>query len=307
MKEAYFKLIYFLGLHGILIIILSLICVVFLDKERRNFLSYVCLTTLGFSSLFFGYLLVPIITFYFRKTKLLSFPKLKVGFSIEETKAEKIYSIPLSKSSFGESGVQAILKTEKIPPALKEQALKILSETKTPYLFGLIKQTLPSLMDEIRTQAYSFLTRMEKIIMSSISNLKKLLLTSEDPKILSLIHLNLASSYWDLLLYNLVEESIKDEILNLALFHVETSISLYPSSEAYLLAGKIYLRIKNFVQVEKYLLSLYSNSYYKAKVIPYLAELYFYNKDFKKVKQLLSELEFTLNNRLFFVKELWID
>lgn len=307
MKEAHFKLISFLGLHILLIGILSLICLVFLDKERRNFSSYIFFSILGFSSLIFGYLLIPLLTLYFRKTKPLYFPKLKVSFPVEETKIEKISLEPLSKSSFGEGGVQAILKIEKISSVLKEQALKILSETKSPYLFGIIKQIFPSLTDEIRIQAYSFLTKMEKFIISRISNLKKLLLISKDTKTLSLIHLDLANSYWDLLLYNLIEESIKGEILNLALFHIKQSISLHPSPEAYFLAGKIYLKIKNFSEAEKYLLSLYSNAYYKSKVIPYLAELYFYNKEFKKVKKLLSELEFALDNRIFFVKELWVD
>lgn len=300
------NLIHFLLLHIFLIGILSFICFMFLNKERRNFLSLVFLFGLGFSSSIFGYILLLLITFYLRKIKLLPYTKIKVSFPLEEMILEGNVLPYFKKLKIGESGINFILKLDKASLNLKEQVLKIISEAKSASHFGLIQKAFPFLEDEVRFQAYSLLAKTEKAIMKNISNLKNLLAITKDKKELSAIHLKIANSYWDLLLFNLVEELLKEEILKLAFFHINESISLYPRIEAYFLAGKICLKIGNYSQAEKYLLMVYSEPYYKFKAIPYLAEVYFYYKNFEKVKELLSELNFVADTRIAFIKELWV-
>ncbi len=302
MVTTFYKLILFLGLHLVFVLFLSLICWSFFDKPKKTFSSYIFLVGIGFSFFVFSYFLLPILTFYLKKKKHIPTVKTKIKIPIEELKVEDLV---FKKTSFGEGGVSTVLKTENVPISLKEKALNIILSAKSPQLFGLIKVNLISSIDEVRLQTYSVLEKTEKFIMKNISMFKTLLSTTKNPQTLSYIYLKLANSYWDLILYNLVDESIKEEFFNTALTYLKKSISLNPTKEAYFLAGKMYLKLKDLSKAEEYLLHIYREPYYKNKVIPYLAELYFYKKEFSQIKATLSELKFTLDNRIHFVKELW--
>jgi hypothetical protein len=44
---------------------------------------------------------------------------------------------------------------------------------------------------------------------------------------------------------------------------------------------------------------------FRYKVIPYLAEYYFYERNFKKVKELFSQLDLSLDVKVSFLKQFW--
>lgn len=304
MDSFLIEIVYFILGHAFLITLLSILCFFSLPKTKRSLPNYLFLLGIGFLSSIFGYLLLILITIYLRKVHPLVSLKTKTNLPVDEL---TVADFSFKKRMFGEGGVRGILYSSEVHLKLKEKAFNAISDFKNAQSFIMVKDNLSSQTDEVRILAHSLLTKIERKIFQTISNLKESLNQTLDRKILARIHLNIANSYWDLLFFNVIEESLRQEVINLALEHVQQSIMLHETPEAHFTAGRIYLKMENFEKAKNNLEYAYNTPYLKNRVIPYLAELYYNLKDFQKVKQFLSNLEFTTDIKVAFVRELWSD
>lgn len=304
MDNFFIEIMYFVLGHALLITLLSLLCFFLLPKTKRSLPNYLFLLGIGFFSSIFGYLLLILITIYLRRLQPLASLKTKTDLPVDEL---TVGDFSFKKRMFGEGGLRGILYSNEVHLKLKEKAFNAISDFKNAQSFIMVKDNLSSQTDEVRILAHSLLTQIERKIFKNISNLKELLNQTSDKKTLARIHLNIANSYWDLIFFNVIEESLKEEVINLALENVEQSIMLHETPEAHFTAGRIYLKIEDLAKAKNNLENAYNTPYLKNRVIPYLAELYYNLRDFERVKQFLSDLDFTTDIKIAFVKELWSD
>jgi len=60
-----------------------------------------------------------------------------------------------------------------------------------------------------------------------------------------------------------------------------------------------------YKKAKEYLELAFNFKEFRYKVIPYLAECYFYERNFKKVKELFSQLDLSLDVKVNFMKQFW--
>ncbi|MGB9766760.1 MAG: tetratricopeptide repeat protein [Sulfurihydrogenibium sp.] len=240
--------------------------------------------------------------YLFRKQKNIEYKPIET-FSIEEIYNE---DIEFSGRKFGEGGLVGIIKSENAPKVLKEKAFLTLTDLRSPSVFNLIKENLSNPVDEIRLLAFSIISKFEKDLTEKIHELEKKLKEEISQEEKAEIYKDLAQIYWDFVLYNLVDEEFKEFMLKTAEDYAFKSLQIKENPYVYFLLGRMYLRKKKIEESLNYLLKAYNDKALRQKVIPYLAECYFYKKDFSQVKNLMKEIDLTIDLRIKFIRDFWL-
>jgi tetratricopeptide (TPR) repeat protein len=161
-------------------------------------------------------------------------------------------------------------------------------------------------MDEIRLMAFSMISKMEKQLNDKIYELNLRLKDndlSEEKK--AKIYFELAQTYWDFVFFHIVDKEFENFAIEKALYYAEEGLKLKKDFIPYFLLGRVYLRLKDYKKAKEYLELAFNFKEFGYKVIPYLAECYFYERNFKKVKELFSQLDLSLDVKVSFLKHFW--
>ncbi|MGC9080762.1 tetratricopeptide repeat protein [Sulfurihydrogenibium sp.] len=293
----------YLIFHGLAIFLLSTFLLLLLPKRYRKKESFYFMLIFGFFSSVAGFIFLLISTKYlFRKQKNIEYKPIET-FSIEEIYNE---DIEFSGRKFGEGGLVGIIKSENAPKVLKEKAFLTLTDLRSPSVFNLIKENLSNPVDEIRLLAFSIISKFEKDLTEKIHELEKKLKEEISQEEKAEIYKDLAQIYWDFVLYNLVDEEFKEFMLKTAEDYAFKSLQIKENPYVYFLLGRMYLRKKKIEESLNYLLKAYNDKALRQKVIPYLAECYFYKKDFSQVKNLMKEIDLTIDLRIKFIRDFWL-
>jgi len=304
-KNIYIALLLFFFFHGLAGFLLTTVLYLFFPKRigSRKWESLVFIFLIGFFGFIVGYLFLFILTLYlFRTQKNIKFEPIKT-FSIEEIEDE---GLDFGGRRFGEGSVFSILKKDNVPSDLKLKAFMSLSDLQGPITYSLIKENIGNPMDEIRLMAFSMISKMEKQLNDKIHELNLRLKDndlSEEEK--AKIYFELAQIYWDFVFFHIVDKEFENFAIEKALYYAEEGLKLKKDFVPYFLIGRIYLRLKDYKKAKEYLELAFNFKESKYKVIPYLAECYFYERNFKKVKELFSQLGLSLDVRVNFLKQFW--
>ncbi|OMH41204.1 hypothetical protein [Desulfurobacterium indicum] len=288
-------------LHIFLSIIISIAIVILMPRHFKRSIRNIL-------TIFLFNLLIPAAGYIFSMINFLIIARLKKA-NLFEAKKLPIRDITLEKvkvrsRKLGEAALTQLIKTKKIN---NEHALLIMGNFINPQTIEAAKTALFSDNDEIRLYAFAILSKLEKEIDDKISFLKTKLQKTDDKKEKAFIHFELASLYWDMVYLKVVDKELIPFIIKEALNHIQNSLKLHKTPEIELLAGKIHLKLNNKKEAKKFLLSAFNqgDKLMKMKVVPYLAEIAFYEKDYKTVEKLFSIIEAPLHPEVCFMKLFW--
>jgi tetratricopeptide (TPR) repeat protein len=303
-KNVYVGILFYLIFHAVAIFLLSTLLIIIIPKKYKKRESFYFLFFFGFFTFIAGFLFLFIISLYLlRNQKNIEYKPLE-SFSLDEIYTE---DIEFSGRKFGEGGLVSILRSENVPKYLKEKAFLALTDLKSPFVFSVIKENLSNPIDEIRLLAFSLISKMEKELTQKIHQLQKKL----NEKDLSInekaeIYKELAQVYWEFVLYNIVDKEFENFMLKTAKDFAYKALEIKENPYVNFLLGRILFKERNIDEAIKYLLKAYNYSPLRQKVIPYLAEYYFYKRDFTSVKNIMKNLDLTIDLRLQFIKDFWV-
>lgn len=171
----------------------------------------------------------------------------------------------------------------------------------------LLKMAQSDPVDEIRLYAFSRLEKMRDDLEKQVKALTTALQTAEkaeEPR----LHLRLAESYWELGYLGLAEGAVLDHALKMAHRHAAIACELLPEhSAAEFFLGRILVFLKESERAQIAFERAMTAGYPRIKVLPYLAECAFLQRNYKQVRTLLRELDSSSPENLFFrsVMDFW--
>lgn len=223
---------------------------------------------------------------------------------IEQIYHKDFYEFPEIKRSFGEGSATKLegSKTYKI------KLLTMISEFKTKETLSVVQKGVSEEDDEIRLTSFSivnkFTTKINEQIKSKLDEFEKTTNTVEKGEIAK----ELAKSYWDLIYYGLSDQELERYILQMIQKYTDIALEYNNNDpETLFLKGRLFLYKKDLTNAEKYLIDSINAGFEKEKAYPYLAEVYFYKKDYKKTRELIDEIAILerLDPRLQTIMNMW--
>ncbi len=290
----------FILFHLLSSLILS-VCLSILLRKRVKSLKENLLTFTAISLLIpVGGAVLTTTAFYFLyRTKKTEEKLTSKALDVEEVLNEFVVVKP---RKFGEGALRIIAQFEG-----KEKLLLFLKDLLNPFSVEAAKKFLKERNDEVRLGAFSILVKLEKEINNRISRLKEMYEAEEDKVKRAKIAKEIASYYWELLYFNLVDPELEDFIVKEALKYAEESLEVLKDSNTAFIAGRIFLKQKKIEKARKSLLFAYKtgNRIEKNRVIPYLAEAEYYMGNLKNVRKLFGELPYSIYPNVQFAKVFW--
>ncbi|MGB9731587.1 MAG: tetratricopeptide repeat protein [Calditerrivibrio sp.] len=307
-------------MHAIASLLLSNFLIVFLPKDYKKDKKQPLILTflIIFSTFIIGFIASIIIyTIILRKQEdykfvpienvsyrsFSEFPKIKRVFG--ESAARSISEFPKIKRVFGESAVRSTigLKNYKI------KLLSIISTIKTKETLSVVQNGIGDENDEIRLTSFSiinkFTSKINNIIKNKIEDFEK----ATDNNLKSQLAKDIAIGYWDLVYYGLSDKELEKYVYSMIEHYTNISISLNPADpEIIFIKGKLSLFQNNLNDAEKYLNMALQNGYQEEKIYPYLAELYFYKRDYLRTKEIINKIALMqrLDPKLQAVINMWM-
>jgi hypothetical protein len=161
--------------------------------------------------------------------------------------------------------------------------------------------------DEVRLYAFSRLETMRSELERQIDQITASLegaAADEAPR----LHLRLAECYWELGYEGLAEGAVLEHALDSAHRHAAIACELLPeNAPAEFFLGRILVRLRETARAELAFERAFKAGYPRVKLLPYLAECAFHQRDYEAVRLFLKELESSSREDVFFrpVVELW--
>ncbi len=276
-------------------------CLSFLLRNRVKSLKENLLTFTAISLLIpvGGAVLITTAFYFLYRTKKTEEKLSSKALDVEEVLNEFVVVKP---RKFGEGALRIIAQFEG-----KEKLLLFLKDLLNPFSVEAAKKFLKERNDEVRLGAFSILVKLEKEINNRISRLKEMYEAEEDKVKRAKIAKEIASYYWELLYFNLVDPELEDFIVKEALKYAEESLDVLKDSDTAFIAGRIFLKQKKIEKARNFLLFAYKtgNRIEKNRVIPYLAEAEYYMGNLKNVRRLFGELPYSIYPNVQFAKVFW--
>jgi polysaccharide biosynthesis protein PelE len=193
-----------------------------------------------------------------------------------------------SKSTLDERKIRETLTSELSDIAEKINALTTINLEASSRV-NLINRTLLSeTTDEIRLLAFSLLAKQENEINEQINHLLNKLKATANNFNPAKICKYLALLYWKLIEFNLVQEDFLDFTINKSLTYANKALEEYPEDNAlWALLGRIYILQNNIPKAYDALNRATRLHASDRKILPYLAELSFKNKNYAEMKNYL--------------------
>ena len=293
------NILLFFILHGIASFLLSIVVWTLIpNKYKKPFLStFAGIYLVLFMTPVLNYLALFVFVVILRKQKDLP---LIPGETIPifELVDEKIM---LQKRRFGESSVREFVLNKEVPKNLRLNAFLLLTEIKTPSSISLLKIGLIDPDDEIRLLSFSVIEKLEKQINERIhKNLEKLK-GEIDKKERGEICKNLAFLYWENVYLGIADKEIVEFYITEAEKYAKKAIKILGDNPyLILLLGKISLRRNRLDDAYTFLSYVLNENIPEFKVAPYLAELFYKNKEFDKVKEIINKYKYITYDPTFY-------
>jgi hypothetical protein len=185
----------------------------------------------------------------------------------------------------GEGGAWSRLRTPALPRSMRLKALLAVSAGGGFNSSRLLQMATSDSDDEIRLLAFNLYDQREKVIGAAISDALHSLRESDDPDEKLHLYRKLAFSYWEMVFNELntdLSEFFIDQSLQYATMVYDSGID---DPSLLILIGRIYLKKGDLQQAQKFVNLGLEHGAHRDRVIPYLAELAFRQRDFKALKR----------------------
>jgi len=299
LMNSLYGIIIFYIFHSLASFILSLILYPLIPQKfkiRNNKIFFIFFATLiQIATLLLGYIFFIFIVLWLLRHQEKPEEEFLDKFSYSE-----IFEFPSVKRQFGESAVREVL-TGKAQKSIKLKLISFLSEFKAKETIHIIKTLLSEKDDEIRLMSFGIINKIETKIIREIKEKLDMLETKLDNLEKAYLYKDLAKLYWELVYLEIADKEIEKFLLEKVKYYIEESKKFgLEDAEILFLEGRVLLEIfKENNSLEKTYLEQALNKfseaikykYPKEKVYPYIAEIYFYKKEYKKLKEILQEIK----------------
>lgn len=198
------------------------------------------------------------------------------------------HSIQPLKSMYGIGGLSLQLKSPDFPLAVRTRAFFALSNIKDSRTNVLVREILTDDQEELRLLAFGLLEQKEQALSQQINLILQHLKHTSDAVQKAQLEKCLAKWYWELVYQHLVEKDLMIITLEKSIKYAEAALKVLSNDETlWVLLGRIYQKLNDRELSQK--------AYSKAEelgapaehILPYLAEEYFQQHNFKKIAPLL--------------------
>jgi polysaccharide biosynthesis protein PelE len=202
---------------------------------------------------------------------------------------EFVLSLREPDNKFSQGGIKSRLAHTAIPTPQRLQSLLALQGIPARISSPLLQDMLGDASDDIRLVAYGLLDNREKKI-NALIHRELVSLKASGGKELRLVSLrHLAELYWELVYAGLAQGDLRTHALNQALSYANEALQLEPEDTGlWFLKGRILYQLKQFEDAYQILLHALAHGLPESRVLPYIVEITFIERDFKRVRDLLS-------------------
>lgn len=188
----------------------------------------------------------------------------------------------------GEGGAWSRLRTPGLPRSMRLKALLAVNAGGGSNSSRLLQMATSDADDEIRLLAFKLYDQREKVIGATISEALQSLRVSDDPDEKLNLYRKLAFSYWEMVFNELnsdLSQFFMGQSLKYAILVYEAAAD---DASLLILMGRIYLRKGEVLLAQKFINLGLAHGAHRDRVIPYLAELAYRQRDFKALKQFFA-------------------
>lgn len=283
-QPAWTRLLFFVAAHAIASACLSLLLTAALPRRvnvrRRGSLA------LFFSFSFF----IPVLGGLGMLAALIYFR----FFQRFEERAE-FSSVPMSPfmneaaspaPGMGEGGAWSRLRAVHLPRQIRLKALMAVSSGGGRDANRLLQLATSDSDDEIRLLAFNLSDRREKVIGSAISESLAALRTARSAAEQAPLCRKLAFSYWEMIFHELATQDLAVFFAQQSLFYAQQALDTGGNDAALLvLIGRLHLRRGDVPSAEKAVTAALEQGAHRDRVIPYLAEIAYRQKEYSTLKR----------------------
>lgn len=213
----------------------------------------------------------------------------------------------------GDNVIDEMIHNDKMAVNKKLSALTMLSEQQYKPNIVAIKKIILSSNDELRLLSFAAINSVEYKIHRKIHKDAMTLESNSNNKEKRAEALSLlAHSYWELVYFELADDTLKVFLLDRIEGYCKEALKLYPGdSKLFTLLGKVYLEYGKYQQSEKYFLratkvSTLANSKDTRNVLPYIQEIYYNQHRFEELNATMETVtNFKLNSKLRPIQAIW--
>lgn len=196
---------------------------------------------------------------------------------------------PVKTVAYGTGWANLRLQSSDFEPEVRQQALISISRGSPRDVNLIYSKLLSDDSEELRVCAFSLLEKQQDYLHTKISHLLKKYQDIVLPEKRAFVAKQLALLYWELVYQNLSDEDIRKILLERSRFYANLALDvLFKDTTLWILLSRISIEEGKVTQGIEYLIKASELQAPQSKVIPYLAELAYQNKDYNAVKQYLK-------------------
>lgn len=189
----------------------------------------------------------------------------------------------------GEGGAWSRLRAAHLPRPLRLKALLAASSAGGQNASRLLQMATSDSDDEIRLLAFNLADRREKVVGAAISTSLAALRSARDDSERSGLCRKLAFSYWEMIFNDLATRDLALFFADQALHYARQALELNRRDAGLLvLAGRLHLWLGDAATAERSITSALECGAHRDRVIPYLAEIAFRQRDYATLRRYLA-------------------
>ena len=203
------------------------------------------------------------------------------------------------QSGFRQTGLRAVLGNSDVPTRSRMRAMVALQHVSGRISSPLLRNVLNDSSEDLRLLAYGMLDSLERNISRAIDQeldtLRKAQATEGNEKLgpIGLLAAEkLSALYWELVYQNLAQGDMRDHAIRESLRYCDLVLGQQPNHAQHTLRRGLLLHAlgRNEEAALSYDLAL-QQGLPATRVLPYLAELSFEQRDFERTRQLMQQLD----------------
>lgn len=186
----------------------------------------------------------------------------------------------------GEGGAWSRLRAVNLPRHIRIKALLAVSSGGGHNTSRLLQLATSDNDDEIRLLAFNLSDRREKVISASISESLAALRTAKGTAERASLYRTLAFSYWEMIFNDLATQDLAIFFSRQSLSYARQALETGGNDASLLvLIGRLHLLQGNFPEAERAVTAALEHGAHRDRVIPYLAEIAYRQKDYSGLKR----------------------
>ncbi len=195
------------------------------------------------------------------------------------------------KIRYDAGGIRARLLDQNASLESRLKAMMAIQQMPSRLSSPLLRQMLTDPADDIRLVAYGMLDQREKAINHKITEEMANLDDNASPVARQTSLRHLAELYWELVYQGLVQGDVRKHAIGQSMEYVAQSLELTPDEPGlWVLQGKLINELGQISAAGIAFQRAIDLGYPAIRLLPYQAEMAFVQRDFQRVRQLLSEM-----------------